>query len=237
MDPAPTAPTAPLYVGATFASIKDLKNQCKKYAIDSGFEFTVTRSSTTRYTIDCKSEGCPWHLHSATYGGASSCRIKDYHDEHTCFGLNHRGHAQANRGYIAHHIAEKLKDQPAYRPVDIVKDIQRELGVKIGYSTAYKAKERANELNHGTHESAYQALPKYCQNILTSNPNSTALLEKTPEDQFKRIFISYGASAAGFVYCRPLLGLDGTHLKSKFLGTSCFATLADDRDPSYGDGG
>jgi hypothetical protein len=213
------SPTTSLSKGATFPNIADLKDRCKKYAIENGFEFKVDRSSKTRYTIVCKVEGCPWHLHGSTFGEASFCRIKDFHNEHTCFGINHIRHAQATRGYIAKHIAEKVKDQPRYSPIHIVKDVQRELGVKIGYSMAYKARERTNELNHGTHESAYRALPKYCQDITTSDPNSFALLEKTTDDKFKQIFISYGACATGFAYCRPLLGLDGTHLKSKYLGT------------------
>jgi zinc finger SWIM domain-containing protein 3 len=121
---------------------------------------------------------------------------------------------------VANHIAEKLKEQPLYRPVDIVKDVQRDLGVKITYSTAFKAKERANELNNGTHDAAYQALPKYCQDIIASNPNSVAILEKSAENKFKRLFIYYGACSTGFVYCWPLLGLDGTHLKHKYQGTN-----------------
>ena len=53
------------------------------------------------------------------------------------------------------------------------------MGVKITYySTAYRAKERANEINNGTHDAAYQALPKYCQDIIDSNPKSIAILEK-----------------------------------------------------------
>jgi len=93
------------------------------------------------------------------------------------------------------------------------------MGVKISYSTAYRAKEHANELNNGTHVAAYQALPKYCEDVLSSNPNSVAILEKTPDDKFYRLFICYGACATGFIHCRPLLGLDSTHLKHKYQST------------------
>ena len=134
--------------------------------------------------------------------------------------LNHGGHVQASSAYIANHIAEKLKEQPTYSPVDIVKDMHRDLGVKVSYSKALRAKDRANELNYGTHDTAYQTLPKYCQDIVASNPNSVAILESTPDHKFNRLFICYGACATGFVHCRPLLGLDGTHLKTKYQGTS-----------------
>jgi hypothetical protein len=41
------------------------------------------------------------------------------------------------------------------------------------------------------------------------------------------MFVSFGASAKGFPYCRPILGLDGTHLKSKYLGILLAATSVD----------
>jgi zinc finger SWIM domain-containing protein 3 len=128
-------------------------------------------------------------------------------------------HSQASHAFLAQHIADKLKEQPSYRPIDIIQDIQRNLGIKIIYSTAYRTKERADEINNGTHDAAYQALSKYCEDLVNSNPGSVAILEKTPEDKFHPLFICYDASATGFITCRPLLGLDDTHLKHKYQGT------------------
>jgi hypothetical protein len=71
---------------------------------------------------------------------------------------------------------------------------------------------------NGTHEDAYKHLPQYCKDLENSNPNSVIVLENTADNKFKRLFISYGASATGFAHCRPLLGLDGTHLKAKYQG-------------------
>jgi hypothetical protein len=221
-------PTSPLAVDTTFDTIQSLRDTCAAYAIDNAFEYKVISSSQNRYTIRCKAEGCSWRLHGSTVKGSSFCHVRTYNNEHTCFGLNHVGHAQASSGFIAKQIAEKLKDQSKYRPVDIIKDVHRELGVKIGYTKAWNAKERANELNNGTHNAAYQALPKYCADIVASNPNSVAFVEKTPDDKFKRLFICYGACALGFAYCRPVLGLDGTHLKTTFQGTpfyNCFCLI------------
>src|SRR5579859_7691027 len=75
-------------------------------------------------------------------------------------------------------------------------------------------------MNHS--ESAYLSLPKYCQDLEANNPNSTVILEKAEDYKFLRVFICYGASAMGFDHCRPLLGIDGTHLKHKYQGTSPF---------------
>jgi len=219
--------------GATFDSLQELKDACKAYSIENAFEYKVVKANQTRFTITCKAEACPWRLHASSVQGSSPFRIKTYESEHACFGINHQGHAQASKAFLAKHIADKLKEQPSYRPVDIVRDVQRELGVKITYSKAFSAKEHTKELNNGTHDAAYQALPKYCQDIVTSNPNSIAILEKTPENKFRRFFIFYGACSSGFVYCRPFIGLDGTHLKHKYQGTIHFH-VAKCRDSSHG---
>ena len=62
----------------------------------------------------------------------------------------------------------------------------------------------------------YQCLPKYCNEILHSNPGSTAELEINPEtNQFKRLFISFADSVMGFAYCRLVLDLDSDDSLSK----------------------
>src|SRR5271169_4141729 len=67
--------------------------------------------------------------------------------------------------------------------------------------------------------------------LLRTNPkhnlNSFAILEKTDEHKFHRLFVCYVASAGGFAYCRALIGLDGTHLSHKYLGILLTATAVD----------
>ena len=68
---------------------------------------------------------------------------------------------------------------------------------------------------NGSHEDTYAQLPQYCTDIVTSNPGSTVVIERTDDNQFFRLFICYAASANGFGHCRPVLGLDGVHLKGR----------------------
>ena len=75
-------------------------------------------------------------------------------------------------------------NQPLYRPINLVKDVQREIGVKISYSKAFRIKERANEINNGTHESAYLALPKYCQDIEITIPTALQSLRRHKKTNF-----------------------------------------------------
>jgi len=83
----------------------------------------------------------------------------------------------------------------------------------------------------GTVEDAYNALPKYCEDLNQSNPDSTIVLECTPEgdsgQRFQCMFVCYSALVISFGYCRSVLSLDGTHLKTKYKGVLLTATAVD----------
>ena len=227
MDP-PLDPLITFAVGAEFASRKKLKIACLAAAIKGMYEFDTNRSESNRYNIKCKVPECNFKLHATSVGGSSTFHIKISVPTHNCFGLNHCGHAQATVSFLVDYLQDKISEKPKYSPIDIVSDIRRELGVEISYSKAYCAKERALQNINGTHQDAYAQLPQYCEDILKTNPGSTAILETDPDTQkFTRIFISFGASASGIAYCQPIMGLDGTHLKHKYGGILLAATSVD----------
>ena len=136
-------------------------------------------------------------------------------------------HAKLTSRFIATRIQEKLQQHSSYTPKEIQDDLKRELGVDVGYSKAWRAKEAALNNINGTFEESYAMLPKYCNDLVNTNPGTTAFVEKTEDKKFKRMFVAFGAAAKGFAYCHPLLGLDGTHLKSKYLGILLAATSID----------
>ena len=59
------------------------------------------------------------------------------------------------------------------------------------------------------------------------NPDSTIIFDRGANNHFRCLFICYAASANGFGDCHPVLGLDGPHLKSKYLGILIAATGVD----------
>jgi hypothetical protein len=59
-----------------------------------------------------------------------------------------------------------------------------------------------------------------------SNPGSIAFVERS-EGRFLRLFVAFKSSLKGFTHCTPLLGIDGTHLKGKYLGVLLAATGVD----------
>ena len=144
MDSSPSHPThtsrpiCSFIVGQEFDTAKALHDTCHNFAVKEGFEFKP-KSSKTIYTIVCKGKECTWRLYASSIDGTNRFRIRTFNSEHTCFGINHAGNKQTTSAMIASRIVEKLKDQPHYRPVDIVLNIKCELGVAITYSNFFQS--------------------------------------------------------------------------------------------------
>ncbi|KAM2086869.1 hypothetical protein ACFX1R_024365 [Malus domestica] len=82
-----------------------------------------------------------------------------------------------------------------------------------------KDKRAVFELN-GDDVDAYKFLPWYVKSARSSNSGSVFELEVVPEsNRFLRLFIAYDAWIKGFMFCRLMLFIDGTFIKSKYKGT------------------
>ena len=221
-----------LSVGKTFGTITLLKDALSSLAITDGFEFLTLRSSDRRYEVKCKESDCNVHVYARAIGQSSIYRIHNSQTEHEYYGITHAGHKNATSSFIAGKIREKLALQPDYKPADIVKDMKADFGVHITYYKAWAAKESAMIQINGTHEESYAQLPKYIEKLKEANPGSHITLETTVDNKFRRVFVCFGASAQGFAHCRPLMGLDGTHLKSKYQGMNIFSSNSNLRHSS-----
>jgi zinc finger SWIM domain-containing protein 3 len=197
------------------------------YAIENTFETRTIKSDSHRYRVCCKAEHCPWHLYARPLGDSVLWRIHSLQLNHECMEIPHAGNSSASAEFLASLIIEKVRTQPNIRPIDIQKDVHREHGIEIPYSRALAAKEWAFQMINGTHEESYAKLPQYCKQLLIANPGSFIEHERTDTNQFSRLFLCFHASAAGFVSCKPLVGLDGTSLKNKYQGILLTATATD----------
>ncbi|KAL2906380.1 Dystrophin-related protein 2 [Bienertia sinuspersici] len=106
-------------------------------------------------------------------------------------------------------------------------------GVTVQLSTMYKVKAEAVKQILGSHDGNYSKLPQYISQIMTTDPNAYAYLSWLnygPESPlvFKRMFISFEAQYEGFIKgCRPLIGIDGCHLKGNYNGCLLSAIALD----------
>lgn len=215
-----------LTVGQEFPDVKSCRRALRDMAIAMHFEIQTVKSDKTRFTAKCASEGCPWRVHAAKLPGVPTFTIRTIHSEHTCGGIDHLGHQQASVQWVASSVEQRLRENPHCKPKEILEEIHREYGITLSYKQAWRGKERFMASLRGSFEEDYRLLPQYCSQVKRTNPGSLAsVCVNSVDNSFLRLFISYQASIFGFLSgCQPLIGLDRTVLKNKYLGTLLFAT-------------
>ncbi|MQM00808.1 hypothetical protein Taro_033548 [Colocasia esculenta] len=159
---------------------------------------------------------CPWRLHVPVVREGLEFAIKSLNNIHSCgCDIMSDGHPRTSKKWIANAMKGKLVDKPTYRESEMMRDIHRDYGISIPYHQAWWGKEVAVSSLYGDFRTSYHMLNWYSERALQSNPGSILSLEVDPKTQrFKRFFICFQASAYGFeVGFRPILFLDGTHIK------------------------
>ena len=202
------APNHELVVGQEFADVQSCRRALRDTAIALHFEIQTVKSDKTRFTAKCASDGCPWRIHCAKLPGVPTFTIRTIHESHTCGGITHLGHQQASVQWVASSVEQSLKENPHYKPKEILEEIHRVHGITLSYKQAWRGKERIMAAVRGSFEEGYRLLPQYCDQIRRTNPESIALVYANPMDNsFHRLFVSFQASIYGFLNaCRPLIG-------------------------------
>ena len=93
--------------------------------------------------------------------------------------------------------------------------------IKISYEEAWRAREFALESIRGSPEESYHLLPLWSHIWEQKNPSSMTRIETDSHNYFLYFFMALGQSIAGFNKLRPVVAVDGTHLKGKYKGTFC----------------
>ena len=106
----------------------------------------------------------------------------------------------------------------------------------LSINQAYRAKRKAREFILGDERLQYGKLRDYAEMIRVTDVGSKVILqteitEANTQPKFKRMYVRYNAQKVGFLGgCRPLVGLDGCHLKGNFGGYILSATARDGND-------
>ncbi|XP_070003294.1 uncharacterized protein [Nicotiana sylvestris] len=103
-----------------------------------------------------------------------------------------------------------------YTPKDIQFDMLSEHGVNLTYMQAWRAKEKALQFLRGYYADSYSKLPSYLYILEKTYPGSVVKLKKTDDDCFLYVFVVICTSISGWNYCRPVVVVDGTFLKSAY---------------------
>ncbi|XP_075082773.1 uncharacterized protein LOC142166901 [Nicotiana tabacum] len=196
----------------------------KHLAVKEKFQFKVHRSSesSTVYTI-------VFHVALFIDGKVNILVVRNFSKLHSC-PLKDRSYAQrqATAKFIGSLLIDKYKDPKIiYTPNDIIGDMNKQYGFQMTYMQAWRSKEYAVQLLRGNPSESYENLPSYFYMLVLKNPMSVVSLKKIEEDTFMYAFIALYPSIKGWQYCKPVVVVDGTFLKSTYKGTLLIASTQD----------
>ncbi|XP_019230317.1 PREDICTED: uncharacterized protein LOC109211258 [Nicotiana attenuata] len=124
-------------------------------------------------------------------------------------------------------IPKYCDPKTVYTPKDIQTDMLSQHGVNLSYMQAWRAKEKALQLLRGHPADSYNKLPKYFYILEKTYPGSIVKLKKTNDECFLYAFVALCTSISGWEYCRPVVVVDGTFLKTADRGIMLTASTMD----------
>ncbi|XP_024963496.1 uncharacterized protein LOC112503734 [Cynara cardunculus var. scolymus] len=224
-------PTSHVKVLQTFDSNETFKLVVGLKCVHENFQMKVKKSSKHWYEVVCHSDSdCDWRLMAVSIDGTSIFQVRKLHDEHTCSRSQvHPNHRNANKKVLGHILAGSLKDcRRVYCGKEIMEDVNQRFNISISYHQAWRAKMYALQLLRGTPESSFNLFPVYCHNLKLANPGTVTEIVLDPLGRFDLLFVAFGCSIRSFLgHMRPLLIMDGSHLKGPYVGTMFLAVDMD----------
>ncbi|XP_059277653.1 uncharacterized protein LOC132031756 [Lycium ferocissimum] len=156
-------------------------------------------------------------------------RVREFRDKHTC-PLKDKVYSQrhATSWFIGGIVKPKVANHKRkYTPNDIAEDVRNDLGMDVSYMVAWRAKEKAMKDLMGEPSDSYKKLPGYLYILDKTYPGSHIRMRKSDENEFLYLFIALYAFIKGFDCCRPIVVVDGSHLKTAYNGTFVSASTLD----------
>ncbi|CAN6692165.1 unnamed protein product [Malus baccata var. baccata] len=209
--------------------VHEFRRKLRKYAVGMGFSFVYLSNKKARVIAECSkksSDGCKWRVCASVCRANGFFYIKTLNNVHSCTGVVHeQNSAMITSKMISSLFVEQIREKPSIKPIDIVKDVKQNHGLDISYYNAWQAKQMAKSEVHGDESLSYSQLAWYRDALISTNSGSYCVVECDPNTlRFRRLFVCNGACIEGFRWCRPLLFIDETNLKSKYKGQLIGAT-------------
>ncbi|XP_049386914.1 uncharacterized protein LOC125851176 [Solanum stenotomum] len=149
-------------------------------------------------------------------------KVGRYIKEHTCdMGTCRDGHFNLDVEMIANVLRVDIEKTPKFPIKDCQTTVLKAYGISISRRKAYLGRKRAFEKVYGTWEGSFSELPRFVEALKHFNPG-TIIEWKTKrrvdviEDVFNYVFWTFKPCIDGFVFCRPVISIDGTHVYGKY---------------------
>ncbi|XP_024190681.1 uncharacterized protein LOC112194693 [Rosa chinensis] len=131
------------------------------------------------------------------------------------------GHVFANNEVrdvtVAKEVQADLLVDEDWSRKGIQNHIQKKFNLDVSVQKVSRGKNKAKRMNEGHYIDQYNKLASYKKELLRSNPGSTVVIKTEMVGKvrrFHRMYVCLAACKKGWIEgCRPIIGLDGCHIK------------------------
>ncbi|XP_062104108.1 uncharacterized protein LOC133815269 [Humulus lupulus] len=223
-------------LGLVFSSGAVFKQAVREYAIMNGKDISFKKNDPHRVRVVCRGVNYPWVCFASKIDDSQTFVIKTYINEHKCSRNNTNRFATSK--WLSKKYLDEFKSNENWRLSAFIQKVSKYHVLEVSKHKAYKAKRLATKTIEGTYEEQYTALYDYAEEIKYTNKGSTVefLTDMAPngKPRFKRMYICYAGLKNGFSEgCRPVIGLDGCHIKGPHQGQLLTAIGIDANNGMY----
>ncbi|CAL9010838.1 unnamed protein product [Prunus brigantina] len=220
-----------------FANKDELKEAIKEYAIVQGRNIKLVKNDNRRIQAKCAGHSkCPFILWASKIDrDEQTFAIKTLSLEHECTRVDKLKYT--NSRWLSKRFADKMKKNPDWDVGAFKAEVLEQYHMNVSNHQIYKAKNLSKVIIEGSYVEQYARLWDYAEELKKANKGSTVILKnkmKGNKPVFERIYVCLEACKRGFLAgCRPLIGIDGCHLKGPYTGQVLTAVGVDGNNGLY----
>jgi hypothetical protein len=218
-------------LGIVFSVVKELRVAIAMYCVRNRRQLKKKRNNKIRVEVGCR-PNCNWKLIATKQtrkdGSFVVTKLIDKHDCERVWEVK-----ELTATMIAEEYLDEIRDNENLSLKSFAKKVQKQCNMRPNRFKLARAKLACLKKIRGDEIAQYGQLWDYAQELRTQNPGSKFIL-KTIGPVFSCLYMCIDACKRGWLKgCRPIICLDGTHIKTKFGGQLLTAIGVDGNDQIY----
>ncbi|XP_070010433.1 protein FAR1-RELATED SEQUENCE 4-like [Nicotiana sylvestris] len=117
--------------------------------------------------------------------------------------------------WLEYHVRDKKIE---VTPTFVENEMKKKFGIDIGYHKTWRDIQKVVVCIKGKPKKNFQILPSYLHMMVGKNPGTYTSIKRDAQNRFTYMFFALAASIVGWSYCRLVITVDATVLKSKYRG-------------------
>ena len=204
-------------LGMVFEGADQFRKAVADYVVEYRRQLKLRPNEKHRVRVKCKNVKCKWLLYASIDRDSGDFIVKNYNPIHKCIPLNRN--KLCNSKLITRKFKDRIISQPYIRIWEIQDLVRKTLGLYVGKTLCYRAKQKIMWEDMGDWNLEFARLCDYADVIKQTNPGSSCWVKIDKETEpgknlFVYFYVFFHTFKQGWLEgCRNIIGFDGCFLK------------------------